>query len=566
MSVKSIDTNVIPIPDGVHEVKHRDGDTWDIVKVIFDADTKLGKYMCEFANQFESSYAGLYDLWSWVHKNIKYVPDKPGHEKVKDPRVTWSDGNGDCKSFSLFIASVLRCLGIRYKYRFASYDGAKDPTHVYVIASIDKKEIILDAVHDKFDDEAGYSKKWDKMQTRISYLHGLQTPAVRTTKAIPTRFQRIADAPKQIAPKININLKNLSEGQLTLELLDDQIRILIAHYGDPDGILQKARNIIFQAKRGHFHYNNTLPTGYIDPRLNDLIRQIKQAATKTRISGTPYHIGDQEYKRPAAYPKNCNDMKQTAEYKELYAEYSYLMKIPFGNGGTFNNNGRSRDFYENKRYGELYKYFKAFQDDLNSCTLSQEFANLLTNRIDKSAHHMLYEFVTNPNNQPNAVGTKTILHKVGISAMSELAYIDRNNVRIMAENGIMRTNSGIKDINDITPAATLDILKDAHLYDSPAARIGVFPLALVTGIILAIGGAITAAAQLQQAMNERKRIEFSSKVNGFGTPTYSPDPLDWESKNDTTSVFGSVSKVLPYALLGGAALLIIPPLLKTKKS
>lgn len=560
----TIDVQVIPKPDGVHEVRHRDGNTWDIIKVILDADAKLGKYMCEFANQFEPSYAGLYDLWFWVHDNIKYVPDKPGHEKVKDPRVTWSDGNGDCKSFSLFIASVLRCLGIRYKYRFASYDGAKDPTHVYVIAFIDKKEIILDAVHDKFDEEAEYSKKWDKMQTKISYLHGLQAPAVRTSKAVPTRFQRIADAPRQTAPKQIINLKSLTGGQLTLELLDDQLRILSAHYGDPDGILQQARNLIFQAKKGHFHYNNTLPTGYVDPRLNDLLKQIKQASSNTRINGTPYHIGDQEYKRPAAYPKNCDDMKQTKEYKDLYSEYYYLSMIPYSGGSGIFSKGRDRDYYENKRYNELTKYFIAFNQDLDSCHLSQQFGDLLNQHIDKSAHHMLYEFVTDPNSKPNSVGTKSILHKNGISTLGELAYIDRNNIRIMAENGIMRTNSGA-NLKEITTATTIDILQQAHTVDDKRARIGIFGIDDIVAIVGLIISAISAAAAMQQRMNESKKLEFTSKVNGFGTSTYSPDPLDWTGSS-SGGLMDAISQFVPYALLGGAALFVIPSLMKNKKS
>jgi hypothetical protein len=584
-----ISTSLIPKADNVIEHRYEDGDTWDIIKVILEGDKKLGNHLQEFASQFEKSYSGLYDIWYWVRNNIKYVADKKifdkksgnwiQHEKVKDPRVTWQDGYGDCKSISLFIASLLRGLGVKYRYRFASYYDATDksrshdkaPTHVYVVATLNDRDVILDAVHNKFDEEVDYHKKWERMQTRISYLHGpsngTKAGSYNVVKSRPTRAQRIADAPRQSITLPTLQIGNKTEGELTLELLERQIRILMAHYGDSDDILQKALNIIYQSKLGHFHYNYTLPTGYVDPRLNDLIRQIQKASKNTRISGTPYHIGDLEYKRPPSYPQNCDEMRNSAEYKSLVKERNQLFLTQHGDG--FKNKGRSLTSEESKRLKEIIKWFSDFDKDFNNCGLTKQFGDVLTKYIDKSAHHMLYEFEKDPNSKPNTVGTKTVLHKVGISAMSDLAYIDRNNVHIMAENGIMTTNSTIKNISDITPEATIQYTKEALSINDPAARLG-DPL-ITTGVIIAIiglfGKAIDAAAQHQQKMNDESRINFQSRVNGYGTAGYSPDPLDWDSGEATgggnsKDKQSSLTKYLPYALLGGAALLFIPSMLK----
>lgn len=85
------------------------------------------------------------------------MADKPGFERVKSPGALYGSGFGDCKSFSIAEGALLRALGIPYKYRFAAYKTG-DFTHVYVVAG---NEVIMDAVHDTFDDEVPYRRKKD---------------------------------------------------------------------------------------------------------------------------------------------------------------------------------------------------------------------------------------------------------------------------------------------------------------------------------------------------------------------------------------------------------------------
>ncbi|MBK6860996.1 MAG: transglutaminase domain-containing protein [Saprospiraceae bacterium] len=560
MSQTAIDTRVIPKPTGIKRTMYEDGDTWDIIKVILLADTKLGNFMCEFASQFEKSYAGLYEIWHFVHKNIRYVADRPGLEKVKDPRQTWKDGYGDCKSFSLFLASILRCLKIKYKYRFVSYGRNAEPTHVYVVATINNQEVILDSVHDKFDEEVDYSKKWDRM-TKIVYIQGL--PMIATRKAIPSVRQRIADGPRQQAAKRELIPAGLTEGALTLELLWDHINILKAYYGDSDGLLQQAQNIIFRARRGHFHYDNTLPTGYIDPRLNDLIKQIQRAAQNTRISGTNHRIGTLEYTRPKSYPKNCNEI-YTPEIKRLQNELFQLHQKELQKGGGLKGE-------EYKRYLELNKYIADVKNDFNECQLANEFAELLAKRIDGSAHHVLYEFIEDANSQPNVVSTKSTLHKIAISNLAQLSHVDRANVNLMVKNGIMRTNTGLKLPNGIGifPADAIAVLKAAGAqgYNGPGIHEPIsITVAAVTKLVIALISAISAFSAFMQAMNQQKKIQFQSSLAGIATPEFSADPNDWllngsGSGNDSSSI----TQYLPWVLGGAAALIFLPDLINSKK-
>jgi transglutaminase-like putative cysteine protease len=108
-----------------------------------------------------SDYQTLRNIWSFVRNNVQYRQDRPGHEKVKSPAALFAVGHGDCKSFSVAIAAILRHLGIPYKYRFTAYSPG-DYTHVYVVAyPKGNQPVIMDAVHTKFDDEVPYQRKKD---------------------------------------------------------------------------------------------------------------------------------------------------------------------------------------------------------------------------------------------------------------------------------------------------------------------------------------------------------------------------------------------------------------------
>jgi hypothetical protein len=97
-----------------------------------------------------------------VSENIKYKKDAAGHERIKSPAMTIYDKYGDCKSFSVLIASFLKNHGIEYYYRFTGYPGDRNFTHVYVVAQLDNgRDIILDGTYDLFNREVAYSFKRD---------------------------------------------------------------------------------------------------------------------------------------------------------------------------------------------------------------------------------------------------------------------------------------------------------------------------------------------------------------------------------------------------------------------
>ena len=85
-------------------------------------------------------------IFGYMIDHSYYRLDNDGEQLIKSPARFLKDRCGDCKSYTMFIACCLHCLGIPCKVRFVNFDGGKPYTHVYPVA-IDQKgnEIVLDA-------------------------------------------------------------------------------------------------------------------------------------------------------------------------------------------------------------------------------------------------------------------------------------------------------------------------------------------------------------------------------------------------------------------------------------
>ena len=85
-------------------------------------------------------------VFGYMVKRTYYRLDDDGVQMIKSPARLIDDGCGDCKSYTMFIACCLHCLGIPCIVRFVNFDGGKQYTHVYPVA-IDENgsEIPMDA-------------------------------------------------------------------------------------------------------------------------------------------------------------------------------------------------------------------------------------------------------------------------------------------------------------------------------------------------------------------------------------------------------------------------------------
>ena len=141
---------------------NRQGKTKDIMQAVVDCYNSDYAQVQELADNLpgNDTLSRCRAVFDFVDKNIKYQIDPLQKQWIRTPARLWSDGEGDCKSFSIFICSCLRCMGIPHLFRFAAYEGNSDPTHVYAVA-IDEsgKEIIVDPVYRDENGKAVFNKE-----------------------------------------------------------------------------------------------------------------------------------------------------------------------------------------------------------------------------------------------------------------------------------------------------------------------------------------------------------------------------------------------------------------------
>lgn len=101
-------------------------------------------------------------IFDFLMQEVKYKRDPANAQFVRKPAQLMLDGKGDCKSLSLFTASVLHHLGIPFAFRFTSYAYSPEVyTHVYVICGSKQNPVIIDRVWKKFNSEKQYVKHKD---------------------------------------------------------------------------------------------------------------------------------------------------------------------------------------------------------------------------------------------------------------------------------------------------------------------------------------------------------------------------------------------------------------------
>lgn len=140
-------------------IESQNGNNQDIINTMI-------KYVPEATNQVsiikkrfqgKSNLNTAQKIWGFLKYYVTYKKDASGQE-IKLPSALIHFKNGDCKSYSLFAAAILKGLGLPAYFRFACYDNTKIPSHVYVYTVDEKgKQIIIDACYTKFNAEKRFT-------------------------------------------------------------------------------------------------------------------------------------------------------------------------------------------------------------------------------------------------------------------------------------------------------------------------------------------------------------------------------------------------------------------------
>jgi len=131
-----------------------------IMKAIEESKPSAEFLAHNFKNASKLATAKL--IFIFCKNAIPYVKESGEYQTAKTlPRIL-NDRKGDCKHMSIATASLLKACGIPCKLRLVSqrmFDST--PNHIYTIAMINGKEVVLDCVLKSFGTECNYNTAYD---------------------------------------------------------------------------------------------------------------------------------------------------------------------------------------------------------------------------------------------------------------------------------------------------------------------------------------------------------------------------------------------------------------------
>jgi len=156
--------------EGIDSVYKSKADNKDIRDLLEKLVPKAKAQMLEFSKRFKGATdeQTCRNIFNYLMNHFTYVAD--GEEQIiKMPSALLKKKIGDCKSYSLFTASVLENLKIPYTIVYTSYNSNPIPQHVYIIT---QKGCIIDAVYGKFNQEKPPTFKYKK-NMNVRYMAGI---------------------------------------------------------------------------------------------------------------------------------------------------------------------------------------------------------------------------------------------------------------------------------------------------------------------------------------------------------------------------------------------------------
>jgi hypothetical protein len=134
-----------------------------IVKAIKDSEESAKNLAPYFKASSKKESCKL--IFAFLKKVVPYVKESSDDQTAKTINRILKDANkygGDCKHYATFSASICKALNIPCKLRLISQRfNDTTPNHIYCVAIINGKEIIIDPVLNTFDTEARYNYKYD---------------------------------------------------------------------------------------------------------------------------------------------------------------------------------------------------------------------------------------------------------------------------------------------------------------------------------------------------------------------------------------------------------------------
>ena len=159
-----------PSFQGIDVTYKSQADNKDIRDLLVKLVPKAKSQMVEFSKGFKgrTNKETCKKIFDYIKNNFTYVADG-GEQVIKLPSALLKKRVGDCKSYSLFTASILENLKIPYKFVYTSYNNNPIPAHVYVVT---EDGCIIDAVYGIFNAEKKPTYRYTQ-DMNVRYMAGI---------------------------------------------------------------------------------------------------------------------------------------------------------------------------------------------------------------------------------------------------------------------------------------------------------------------------------------------------------------------------------------------------------
>jgi hypothetical protein len=155
---------------------------YDIIREVLTAHRLFASHYDTIAAEFwrgDLSRTSAY-LWQFCKNNIRYHVETEESQTTKSPAAMLSHAVGDCKHYAGFVGGVLDALRrqgkrINWVYRFAGYNGGREPEHVFIVVKDGLRELWIDPVLESFNQRKRPTNYIDKKISMLSRLSGVDS-------------------------------------------------------------------------------------------------------------------------------------------------------------------------------------------------------------------------------------------------------------------------------------------------------------------------------------------------------------------------------------------------------
>ena len=225
-----------PSFQGIDVTYRSQADNKDIRDLLVKLVPKAKAQMVEFSKGFRgrNNKETCKKIFDYIKNNFTYVADG-GEQVIKLPSALLKKRVGDCKSYSLFTASILENLKIPYKFVYTSYNNNPIPAHVYVVT---EDGCIIDAVYGIFNAEKKPTYRYTQ-DMNVRYMAGIGADCTSCSKGVG----KVTIISKDKRQQIKTTAQDVASKFKTAAFVGGRAVLLGLIKGNYDGIATKMQKV-----------------------------------------------------------------------------------------------------------------------------------------------------------------------------------------------------------------------------------------------------------------------------------------------------------------------------------